>query len=283
MQTKLLRPMWSLMIATALTLMSMSTLNAGEAVAELSNDTFFAAKVIGINGEDRVLTLREPNGSVTELKVGNEARNFEQIAVGDQLEISAHNLLDLYHEAPEEQRAGAVVERAPTCEKPAGILMETTDTTVTIKAKERVERAVTLELPDGKTFISKAGSGKTFDTLREGDKYYARLTTSLNISIKLYALLSSKGRPRDGLGHLRKGGRITESPPRASREKARSSTWAVHLSGEARPRPEAVSCFDPDGRCVSVGNFGEIPGEAPKLSNPKQLSYPPRCKGSECN
>lgn len=100
---------------------------------------------------------------------------------------------------------------------------------------------------------------------------------------KLYALLSSKGRPRDGLGHLRKGGRITESPPRASREKARSSTWALHVSGEARPRPEAVSCFDPDGRCVSVGNFGEIPGEAPKLSNPKQLSYPPRCKGSGCN
>ena len=185
MGKKILFTLQVLTITAALVLGSLSGATAqGKKVIELSNLAVFTAEVVGIDKKDRVLTFRELNGSVTEMKVGEEARNFDQIEVGDQLEISARNSVDLYSEAPEDQRAGAVLERAPKGEKPSGTLLQTVDTNVTVKAVNREARAVVIELPDGANVITNADSDEAFDTLNVGDKFYARLTTSLTISVK---------------------------------------------------------------------------------------------------
>lgn len=174
------------LIIAALALGSMSTAHAQEGKAiHLSDAAVFTGEVVSINKEDRALTLREPNGHVTELVVGEEARNFDQIVVGDLLKIEAHNSVDLYPEGPKEERAGAVIERAPKGEKPAAAVSETLESTVTIKAIDRDARALILELPGGNMITTKAdNSVQAFDTLKVGDSFYARLRNSIAISVE---------------------------------------------------------------------------------------------------
>jgi hypothetical protein len=173
-------------ITAALALGSTSTIDAPEGtVVELSNAVLFKAEVVAIDKQDRVLSLREPSGNIVVLEVGQEARNFDMIIVGDQLKIEASNSVVLYLDKPGTEHTGIVVERAPKGEKPSGMAVETVDVTATIKAIDKEERAVTLELPTGENVTSKADkSDKAFDSLRVGDSFHARLTRSIAISVE---------------------------------------------------------------------------------------------------
>jgi|GEM_PF-4658963 len=158
-------------ITAALALGSASTIDAQEeTVVELSNVVLFTADVVAINHNERVISLRDPDGNVVVLEVGQDARNLDQIVPGDKLKIEASNSVILYLDRPGTEHAGIVVERAPKGEKPAGMA---------------VERAVILELPDGKNVTAKAHqSVKAFDSLKVGDSFQARLTRSIAISVE---------------------------------------------------------------------------------------------------
>ena len=173
-------------LAAALALGSAWTVDAQEgAVLELSNVVLFSAEVVAIDNKDRVISLRDPDGNVVVLEVGQDARNLDQIVVGDQLKIEAYNSVVLYLDKPGTEHAGIVVERAPKGEKPAGIAVETIDVTAVIKAIDKDERAVILELPDGKNITTKAHeSVKPFDSLKVGDSFHARLKRSIAISVE---------------------------------------------------------------------------------------------------
>lgn len=173
-------------MTAALALGSASTVGAQEgAVVELSNSVLFKAEVVAIDNKDRVISLRDPEGNVVVLEVGSEARNFDQIVVGDQLKIEAYNSVVLYLDKRGPEHAGIVVEKAPKGEKPGGTAVETVDVTATIKAIDKEDRAVILELPDGKKVTTKAHqSAQGFDSLKVGDSFYARLTRSIAISVE---------------------------------------------------------------------------------------------------
>ena len=173
-------------ITAALALGSASTIDAQEeTVVELSNVVLFTADVVAINHNERVISLRDPDGNVVVLEVGQDARNLDQIVPGDKLKIEASNSVILYLDRPGTEHAGIVVERAPKGEKPAGMAVETVDVTAVIKAIDKDERAVILELPDGKNVTAKAHqSVKAFDSLKVGDSFQARLTRSIAISVE---------------------------------------------------------------------------------------------------
>jgi hypothetical protein len=173
-------------ITAALALGGASTVDAQkETVVELSKAVLFTADVVAIDHNERVVSLRDPDGNVVVLEVGQDARNLDQIVPGDQLKIEASNSVVLYLDRPGTQHEGIVVERAPKGEKPAGIAVETVDMTATIKSIDKEERAVVLELPDGKNVTTKAHkSDKPFESLKVGDSFYARLTRSIAISVE---------------------------------------------------------------------------------------------------
>lgn len=174
------------LLTAALPLGSASAIDAQEgAVVELSSTVLFAAEVVSIDNKDRMISLRDPNGNVVVLEVGEDARNFDQIVIGDQLKIEANNSVVLYLDKPGTEHAGIVVERAPKGEKPGGIAVETVDVSATIKAIDREERSVILELPDGNNVTTRAHeSAKLFDSLKKGDSFQARLTRSIVISVE---------------------------------------------------------------------------------------------------
>ena len=82
------------------------------------------AAVIGIDRGRRGLTLKSPDGQVTQVYVTDAVRNFDRIAVGDTVRVTVHSRLQVTA-AGSVALPGVIVDqaagRAPRGAKPAGI------------------------------------------------------------------------------------------------------------------------------------------------------------------
>ena len=155
---------------------------------ELGDGVAITAEVVGIDKVDRTLTLLGPDGNVVEVEVGHEARNFDQIKIGDQVKVEYYESVALYlgkYGQKPDASAGLVAARSKKGDKPAGVVVESVDVSATIKSIDKKKRTVTLKLPDGKTVTTKVDkSVKAFDTLKKGDSIHARYTEAVAISVE---------------------------------------------------------------------------------------------------
>ena len=174
---------------TALAAGAVTTVEAQEGKGvELGEAVVITAEVLAIDKEDRILTLLGPKGNVVDLEVGEEARNFDQIEVGDQVKVEYYESVALYLGNPgtqPEADAGMVVARSAKGEKPAGYAVEAVDVAATVQAIDRTKRTVTLKGPEGNVITTKVDkSVKAFDTLKVGDSVHARFTEAIAISVE---------------------------------------------------------------------------------------------------
>ena len=81
------------------------------------------ATVVGIDRAKRGLTLRSPDGQVADVYVSDAVRNFDGIAVGDTVRLTAHARFEVTA-AGNSSLPGVIVEegmaRAPVGSRPAG-------------------------------------------------------------------------------------------------------------------------------------------------------------------
>jgi hypothetical protein len=155
---------------------------------ELGDVVVLTAEVVEVDYVDRELQLLGPGGNILDLEVGEQARNFDQIQVGDQVKVTYYESVALYlgkkGQAPD-VNMGVVATRSPKGDMPAGAEMETVDVSAQVKAIDMKNRTVTLELPDGKMVSKKVDkSVQAFDTLQVGDSINVRYTEALAISVE---------------------------------------------------------------------------------------------------
>ncbi len=154
----------------------------------LRDGVVLTADVVGIDKTDRVLKLRGPDGRVVSLEVSQEARNFDQIEIGDKVRVEYHESVALYlgkHGQKPGVAAGMVAARAAKGDKPAVAVVETIDVSAKIRAIDKANRSVTLELPDGSVSKTHVDSSiKAFDTLKVGDVIHARMTETIAITVE---------------------------------------------------------------------------------------------------
>ena len=130
------------------------------------------ATVEKISPATRELTLKGPSGQSQTVKVGPEARNFDQIHVGDHVTVSYYESFMAQmrkHGKPNEgfgNAAGAV--RSAPGEKPGGAAAQSTASTVTIDSVDTKNNTVTFHRPDG-------GSGTIPVQSPEGREFIAKL------------------------------------------------------------------------------------------------------------
>jgi len=186
MKTKLSIFLITLTLMASLALQN--PLNANAKGIELGDGITITAKVVGIDKADRTLTLLGSEGNVVTLEVGQEARNFDQIEIGDQLKVEYYESVALYlgkHGQKPDASAGTVVARSPKGDKPAGVIVETVEASAMIKSIDKEKRTITLKLPDGTMVTTNVDeSVKTFDTLKVGDSINARYTEAIAISVE---------------------------------------------------------------------------------------------------
>ena len=155
---------------------------------ELGDVVVITAEVLAIDKEDRILTLLGPKKNVVDVHVSEEARNFDQIRVGDQLRIEYFESVAIYLGKPgtqPEEDAELVVARSATGEKPGGYAVGAIDVSASVVGIDKKKHTLTLELPEGNVVTTEVDkSVKAFDTLKVGDLIHARLTKAIAISVE---------------------------------------------------------------------------------------------------
>jgi hypothetical protein len=122
---------------------------------ELSNETeTVTATVVQIDRQNRLVTLRRPAGKDATIEVGPEARNFDQIKVGDQVTITYQHALALELLPANAAQAGTEVEgsvtRAEEGQSPGGTVEQAVTVTAKLTAVDLTKHTVTLTGADGK-------------------------------------------------------------------------------------------------------------------------------------
>ena len=147
-----------------------------------------SAEVVAIEKETRTLTLLGANGKTVTLKVGPVARNFDQIEIGDQLNVEFYEAVARYLGKPGSEPSAeleSVMARSPKGDKPAGVLIETIDISAIVQAIDRTKRTLTLKGPEGKVKTIKVDDFiKAFDSLKVGDNIHVQYTEAMAISVE---------------------------------------------------------------------------------------------------
>jgi hypothetical protein len=161
---------------------------------ELGGTEVVSALIVGIDNKDRTLTLIGRDGNVSHFEVGETVRNFDQIEVGDHVNIEFYASVALHlgeQGSQPKDDAGLIMARAPKGEKPAGIAVEVVDVSAMIQSIDKENRSVTLKGHDGQTNIVKVDESiDQFDSLKVGDMIHARFTEAVAVSVE-------KGSPDD--------------------------------------------------------------------------------------
>lgn len=175
---------------TAVLSMAAATTTFGQEVkgVQVGDAVVVTAEVVAIDKADRTLVLLGPEGNVVSIEVGLEARNFDQIEVGDTLKVEYYQAVALFLGKPGEKPkagAGVIAARSKKGEKPAGVVIETIDVSASIEDIDKKKRTVTLKKPDGKLVTTKVDeSVKAFDSLKVGDLVHALYTEAIAISVE---------------------------------------------------------------------------------------------------
>jgi hypothetical protein len=164
----------------------MAQAQAGQNV-ELGDTETTSALVVGIDRRDRTLTLVGAEGDLSHYEVSSLVRNFDQIRVGDHVDIEYHQSVAIHIGDPGTQpkeNAELIVARASEGAKPAGFAIGAVDASATIKAIDRTERTVTLEGHNGHLTTLKVDTTLwNFDALNVGDLVHARYTEAIAVSV----------------------------------------------------------------------------------------------------
>jgi len=160
---------------------------AGEGI-KLGEAMVVTAEVLAIDKADRMVTLRGPNDNEVDIMVSEEARNFDQIKVGDQVRVKYFESVAIYlGDAGTQPEAGAsvVVGRTAEGDKPGAYTVSIVEMSAAIVGIDRNERTLTLKLSDGDVVTRDVDpSVQMFDTLRVGDTIHVRMTEAFAISVE---------------------------------------------------------------------------------------------------
>ena len=156
---------------------------------ELSEAVSITAEVYGVEKIDRTLWLIGPNKNVVEIDVSEDAKNFDQLQIGDIVHITYYESVALFlgtpGEQPDEQTESMIV-RAPEGETPGGSAVEITEISASVISIDKENRFVTLKGPLANSITTYVDeSVRSFDKLKVGDVIHARYTKALAVSVEL--------------------------------------------------------------------------------------------------
>ena len=146
-----------------------------------------SAKVTAIDTANRKVTLLWPDGDKDTIKVGPEAVNFDQIKVGDMVNVIVTEELVIYLDeegATAPDGAAAMVALAPKGEQPAGLVAEAARVTATVTAIDTTKRTATLRFEDGTTKTFPVRDDIDLSKRKVGEKVVFLVTEMIAISVE---------------------------------------------------------------------------------------------------
>ena len=157
---------------------------AGAVTADLT------ATVVAIDPANRTVTLKRANGEVSEIAVGDQVRNFNQIKVGDI--VRAHYTqglaLELKPGAPADagppKVENIVSPPAPAGAKPGGAVARKITATADVITVDAAKGVVTLRGPEGKEVDLNVQDPAQLKNIKTGDHVKVTYIEALAISVE---------------------------------------------------------------------------------------------------
>ncbi len=155
---------------------------------ELVGTAVMTATVQAINVNERLIVLADSAGNVQVVEAGPEVKNYDQIAVGDEVVVEFYESL-AFQLAPAdaEPMAGEAVGlmTAAKGEKPGMLAIDVISEIVTVEAIDKPNQKVMLKGPDGQVSTVKVDpSIGDLTKIKVGDKIRVTYTEALAISVQ---------------------------------------------------------------------------------------------------
>jgi hypothetical protein len=145
------------------------------------------ATIVAIDRAGRTLTVQRQSGETRTLKAGPDVVRFDELAVGDVIQVQYRQDLELEAQppgspdVPMSSGANAVRndrDKAPGAEASAGV-----QGTVVVTAIDRASRLVTFREPGGATFEVTAGPTVHLEKLQVGDRLLATYVENVAVTV----------------------------------------------------------------------------------------------------
>jgi len=147
-----------------------------------------AARVVKVDQKKRIVTLRDADGKVFDINVGEQVKNLPQVKKGDDVVATYYESIAITVRKPGEATPGVetadTVGRAKPGEKPGGLAASQTTVTATVVGISKKKGTVTLKGPRGKVVTVTPRDPKRLDEVKVGDLVEAVYTEALAISVE---------------------------------------------------------------------------------------------------
>jgi Cu/Ag efflux protein CusF len=156
---------------------------------EMGEVTTVTATVQAVDLENRLVTLKGERGQLATLNVGEEARNLDQVRVGDRVVMKYREAMAI--QLIKNPTSGGVTERketqsgtrAPLGQKPSATLRDKVEVVANVIAVNRKTRKVTLRGPE-KTVTVKAPLEINLKEIQVGDQVQVTYVEEFGIAVE---------------------------------------------------------------------------------------------------
>lgn len=145
------------------------------------------ATVTAVDKAKRTVTVKGPQGNIRTFAVGKEARNFDQVKVGDLVTLTYAEAVTVSLEKTAGAKPGVTVtdelKRAEPGAKPGGVMTSQTSIVGTVTAIDAKTQRVTVRGPQGNEVDLKVQDPAKLKNVKVGDLVKATYTEALAISV----------------------------------------------------------------------------------------------------
>jgi hypothetical protein len=146
------------------------------------------ATVVSVDQKQRIVTLKDPKGIISDIKVGDEVRNLAQLKAGDLVTVKYYQSLLIELMKPGkgagDMQTKTTMERAKPGEKPHGMIGGQVTVTAKITAINKKDQTVTLKGSGGKSVVAKAENPHNLDLVKVGDELKITYSEAVAISVE---------------------------------------------------------------------------------------------------
>jgi predicted RNA-binding protein len=136
---------------------------------------------------DKKMVTIEGSGGRTVVVDAKNARNLDQVKVGDKVNLAYIESMALFirkTDAPPSATESQEVQLAPKGEKPGGIVTKTVELTGNVESIDTKKRTIALKGPAGNVRTFKVGPRvKNFRQIKTGDQVVLRFTEAMALSV----------------------------------------------------------------------------------------------------
>lgn len=144
------------------------------------------ATITAIDAANRKITLKGAGGKVTDMTVGDEARNFDQLRVGDKVTVQYNEALTVSLKkgsGPLSMNEKPIEQRAEAGAKPGGTVGREVTVVAQVVAVNKDAKTVSVKGPKGHVVDLVVEDPDQLKNIKKGDRVQAVYTEAVAVSV----------------------------------------------------------------------------------------------------